>query len=117
MWGESDLPHLNAILGVSFLMFINLTTVFMVLIAVINNQFLFELPNSEYYAGAFFLLLVLISYVLLIRDGKYLKIAQEFKKESIAQKRKGLVFVWLYIIVSFILYPVTILLIKKIISS
>jgi len=117
MWGESDLPHLNALIGVSFLIFVNLTMILIVIEAMINSQFLFELPNSEYYAGAFFLVLVLMNYFLLARNGKYLKIVEEFKKESIAQKRKGIAFVWFYIVGSFILYPLTILLIKKIISS
>jgi len=116
MWGESDLPHLNAILGVSFLMFLNLLTLFFTVKPLIDCQPCLTSSADEYIMGGVFLILVLVNYLLLVRDGKYVKIAEEFKKESPAQKRKGIIFVWFYIIGSFILYPLTILAIKNLIS-
>jgi len=100
-WGESDMPQYNAIIGVSFLMFLNIIGIFIAIEALTGNQYFLFLPKGEYYAAATCLLLLLFNYFLLVRNGKYLTITEEFKKENSLQKRKGLVFVWLYVIGSF----------------
>jgi hypothetical protein len=102
-WGESDMPQYNAIIGVSFLIYLNIISLFIAIETLTGNQYFLFLPNGEYYAAATCLLLLLVNYILLVRNGKYLKIAEEFKKENPSQKRKGLVFVWLYVTGSFVI--------------
>jgi len=102
-WGESDLPQYNAIIGISFFIWLNLITVVIAIEALIKSEYLVSIPNSEYYAGAILLTLILMNCFLLVRNGKYLTIAEEFKKENPSQKRKRLILIWLYIVGSFVL--------------
>jgi hypothetical protein len=102
MWGESDLPQYNAMFATSFLIFLNITTLFILIEALMGTKYLVSIPMIEYSAGGILLMLFVVNYFLLVRHGKYLKIAEELRKESQIQKRRGLIFIWLYIIGSFV---------------
>jgi len=100
-WGESDLPQYNAIIGISFLIYLNIVSIFIAIETLTGKQYLLFAPNTDYYIAATFLILLVFNYFLLVRNRKYLKIAEEFKGENSIQKRKGLFFIWLYVIGSF----------------
>jgi hypothetical protein len=110
MWGESDMPQFNAMFGVSFLIYCNILTVFVAVEVLTGIPIRTPTRLSKYHAGAILILVGLVNYFLLVHDGKYKKIAKEFEKESVAHKRRGLIGIWVYIIGSFALPIVIILL-------
>jgi hypothetical protein len=102
-WGESDLPQWNALFGVSFMMFLNLCLVGLLLQAFGMNIFLRdELPKKELIiimVGLF-----ILNYFLFIYKSKYLIIANDLKKETNQKRKTNTYVIWLYVIVSFLFF-------------
>ena len=113
-WGEKDIPHFNALLGVSTMMFWN----FGLFPAAILDRigilpFLNPIPKKEIIIIA--IIIATINYFWLVRKGKYRQIAEEYKKdETKKQRRKNALLLWLYTIVSFILPYIDIIIEKMI---
>ena len=102
-WGMEDAPQWNALLGVSFMMFLNLLLLGHVLQYFDVNIFLREeTPKKE--AVAIGVILLGINYFIFIYKNKYKVIENQFKKETKWQRRKNALLLWLYVILSFALF-------------
>jgi preprotein translocase subunit SecG len=85
-WGESDLPQYNAMFVVAFLFFINLLNLRIAIEFMLGYR-LFESSGKDGpYVIAVLAAVLLIHYFLLVQNGKYRKIAKEFRNESPTQE-------------------------------
>ena len=81
-WGESDMPQWNALLGVSFMMFLNLSLLGILIQFLGLNIFSKnDLPKKEIII--LMLGLFVLNYFLFIQKAKYLTLIKELKKETI----------------------------------
>lgn len=111
-WGEKDLPQWNALFGVSFMMFLNLGIVGLLLQLFGINIFLRnELPKME--LAILMLSLFVVNYFQFIYKVNYRSITKELQKESAEKRRINTVFLWLYVVLSFALFAFTAILIGK----
>jgi hypothetical protein len=102
-WGEKDLPQWNALFGISFMMFLNLGLVGLLLQAFGLNIFQREeLPKKELIV--LMVGLFILNYFLFIRNGNYLSIVKELKKESSNKRKANTFLIWLYVVLSFSLF-------------
>ncbi len=111
-WGEKDLPQWNALFGVSFMMFLNLSLLGLLLQFLGVNIFLrYELPKKELII--IMLSLFVINYFLFIHKSNYRSIVKELKKEPLEKRKTNTIFIWLYVILSFALFVLSAMFIKK----
>jgi hypothetical protein len=102
-WGESDLPQWNALLGVSFMMFLNLCLFGMLFQFLGLKIFLRdEIPKIE--ITLVMLGLFVLNYFLFIYQKKYQGFVKEIPKETLKRRRRNTVLIWLYVILSFSLF-------------
>ena len=110
-WGENDLPQWNALFGVSFMMFLNLSLVGLLLQAFGMNIFQRdELPKKELII--IMIGLFIINYFLFIRKDNYLTITKELKREAKQKRKINTYLIWLYVILSFALFVFGAILLK-----
>lgn len=105
MWlrrkSETDIAHLNAVISIAFLIFLNIVSIPLVLMTIFGKDIITipELPPS----WVLFIIVIIYGichYFILAHKKKYLKIAEEFKGESEEKSKKGNLYVWIYIILS-----------------
>jgi hypothetical protein len=95
LWGEVDLPQYNVILGLSLSFIAIIMSFFSLLYIAFDIHFdLEKIPKEKTLAFGFVLLL--IHYFLFVYKGKYKKIEQEFKEESIEERKRKGIWVLLY---------------------
>ena len=112
-WGESDFPQGNALLGVSFMMYINLGLLAVVLqFFGIQIFFLEEVPKKEIIILG--LILLAINYFIFLYKGKYKKIVKMFDNETEKQKSRNILFLWIYVFLSFIIPSILLYIYKNI---
>lgn len=89
LWGESELPQHNVILGLS-LSFLAVIGSIVIIIYILTDVMIIttDLPKDK--VLVFNICILIIHYFLFVHKGKYKKIEQEFKGESDEErKRKG----------------------------
>lgn len=103
MWGESDLPKYNTLFGVSLLICFNIMTLATLVEVLVGNH----LPDSNVVSIGLlgiFIAVLLVSYYLLVHNGKYRTIVKEFNRETPVQRRKRLAAILLYVIGSLVTF-------------
>ncbi|HRZ98054.1 MAG TPA: hypothetical protein P5084_10890, partial [Paludibacter sp.] len=101
--GEKDLPQWNALFGVSFMMGLNLGIIAGIIDMIgVVNIFVENTPKKEIIFFAFAILVA--NYFWLVYNGKYRQIAKEYKNEPKNKKLQNTLFLWLYVIVSFVIF-------------
>lgn len=111
-WGEKDLPQWNALFGVSFMMFLNLGLLgFLLQLLGVNIFLRDELPKKELII--IMLSLFVVNYFLFIHRGNYRSTVKELKKEPPEKRRINTILIWLYVILSFALFVLSAMFIKK----
>jgi hypothetical protein len=111
-WGEKDLPQWNALFGVSFMMFLNLGLVGLLLQAFGLNIF----QRNEFPKKELIILMVglfVLNYFLFIHKDNYLIITKKLKKETLKQRRANTFLIWLYVVLSFALFAFGAILLKN----
>lgn len=104
MWGESDMPEWNAVIGVSFMMLTNLLVLgllfqYVGIIVFVGGEGPVPKKIIIFIALGF----LVLNYFLFMYSDKYELITKEFEKENIKKRRKNTILLWLYTILSFIL--------------
>ncbi|MDD3738109.1 MAG: hypothetical protein PHP31_02290 [Lentimicrobiaceae bacterium] len=111
-WGENDLPQWNAMFIVSSMMFLNLILIGILLQAIgINIFYLEKTPKKEitFIATG----LMIMNYFLFIHKGKYLEITRLLEKETPKKRKINTALIWLYVILSFTLFVIGIIILKE----
>ncbi|WP_373811212.1 hypothetical protein [Porphyromonas macacae] len=101
-WGRYDDPQGNALIGVSFMMFVNLNTLG-VLLHYLGCIDYFEANISRLTMSMIFLTILAINYFWLMHKSKYLQLVKHYKKESKAERRKNTFILWGYVVISVVL--------------
>lgn len=106
-WGTSDLPQYNAMFGISFFMFLNISFLFGLMQINIGH---YIKPDDNLYKLIVVLLgimLFIINYFLFVNNKKYERIAIEFTNEASSKRKKNTILILLYITLSFALPIIT----------
>lgn len=94
------------------MMFLNLSLLGLLLQFLGVNIFLRdELPKKELII--IMLSLFVINYFLFIHKSNYRSIVKELKKEPLEKRKTNTIFIWLYVILSFALFVLSAMFIKK----
>jgi len=107
-FGKTSVPQESANFGISSLIYINILTVIITLEVILNLQMIDSLEYPKLSVAMFILVLASINSTIFIRKGKYLKIAEEFKNESNELRKKRTIFMWTYILSTFIIFFIVI---------
>ena len=98
-WGKSDVPHFNALLGLTFLVFLNIYALLMIVELLTEYSFFNFLGFGIWNAVIIYWAAGVINYFIFLYKGKYKKIAKDFVKESNIKKNKR--FVWCLVYTAF----------------
>jgi hypothetical protein len=98
-WGKNDVPEWNALFGVSFMMFLNLLTIFIIL------QFWGIDIFSKYTVPTNLIVIVIlmlmgINYYIFLYKKKYKLLEKKFANENTKTKNRNLLLLWVYFILS-----------------
>ena len=100
---EPENAHINAVITITFLIYVNIISITLVWLAAFKSEVI-NLPevNTEVKIWIAGLLVVtgLLNYFILARKKKHKIIVEKFNKESDKQRKKGLFYTWLYIVIS-----------------
>ena len=101
LWGESEGPEFTALLGVSFLLFLNIYGVLLLIDYLTGFSIIRFLQIGSLKISLGILLIIGFNYLLFIRGNNFEAIARDFKGEDESQSRVKLIFIFLYIFLSF----------------
>ncbi len=100
---EPENAHINAVITISFLLYVNMMSIPLALVAIFKNEVI-NLPeiNMEVkvWIVTFLIGVGIFNYILLGRKKKHNKIVEEFKVESERKKKNGFYFTVLYLVIS-----------------
>ncbi len=101
-WGKQDVPQFNALLGVSFIMYLNLG-----IIIIFLDSYLFHnklILNATKLAMIIFSVpLLTINYFWLVYNDKYKNITKIYEKESKHNRFRNTFLIWAYVILSIVI--------------
>ncbi|WP_152567168.1 hypothetical protein [Porphyromonas macacae] len=101
-WGRYDDPQGNALIGVSFVMFLNLNALGVFLDFMGWFKY-FEGGLSKIEVSIILLIILGFNYFWLMHKGKFLQLVKHYKKESKAERRKNTFILWGYFVISLVL--------------
>lgn len=102
-WGKSDSPETNAVLGVSFLQFLNIN-LFLGLLEIFDGpDVTFYLKENKLITILILGLIYLINRRIYLVDERYKRITEKMLNESKAQRKKHTYLVWLFVVLSFMM--------------
>lgn len=100
---EPENAHINAVLSLTFLVYLNLIDIPYISFAILKKD-IFHLPHTSFTIKIIICIVMigigLLNYFLLAYKKKYLKIVEEFNSESEEQRERGILFVWIYAIIT-----------------
>ena len=111
-WGENDIPQFNALLGVSFLIYLNTFTLFIGVKLITEFRILEQIKFSKTQAVIGFMVIGLINYYIFIHASKYKLIAKQFNKESKGERKTRFYWCLFYVIFSFASFFVLLLILS-----
>jgi hypothetical protein len=100
---EPENAHINAVITITFLLYVNLFSVPIISLAAFEKRIL-NLPESNFEVKALIALILIVAglfnFFLLARKKQHINIIDEFKMESEEKKEKGMLYTVLYLIIS-----------------
>ena len=105
-WGlnrKNDTPVANVVITLSFVHFIQLFAIYLVLLKFFPRINVFN-KVDEVYVGMVWIIICIVNYFLFYNKKRCEKCMEEFKDETPAQRKKGRIFVLLYLIGSIIIF-------------
>lgn len=103
---ENDTPVFNVMITLIFTHFIQLFTIYMVVVKYVPAISVFS-NDRKYYPFIFFLLFAPLNYALLYNKAKWESYLDEFRNEGKNESRRGSVMVLAYLIGSIVLFFAT----------
>jgi hypothetical protein len=96
--------RINAIITMTFLLFVNILSIPLVLMAIFRKEII-PLSNLEHIGSIWLLILMIITgiliYIVIARKKQHDKIIQEFNNETIKQRKSGILMTVAYLVISF----------------
>lgn len=108
-WGlkrENDTPVFNVIITLTFVHFVQLFTVYMVLLKYMPEISIFNM-GKKIYLYVFGVAFIVLNYFVLYNKKRWDSYLQEYKNESKNQSRKGKIVILSYLIGSILLFFIT----------
>lgn len=102
-WGESDAPHFNALLGISFLIYLNFYAVLLAIDFFTGKSVIEILNVGKVKLGLGMIGIIIINSFIFLRNNQYLLIAKQFVEESKTQKKRRFFLCLAYAFFSFAL--------------
>lgn len=100
---ESENAHINAVITITFLLYVNIISIPLILMAAFKNEII-NLPeinfSVKFWIMAIFVGAGIFNYLSLARKKQHNTIIEQFKSESEEKSRKGMMCTILYLIVS-----------------
>lgn len=103
-WGKEDLPQLNALLGVSALLYFNLLSAEIIIQLISGFGAIVKLGITKFHAVFIALALLAANYFVFLAKGQYLRLEREFGGEPPAHRKRGSVYSTIYVLGTFILF-------------
>lgn len=100
-WGETNQPQLNALLGVTFLIYLNVYTLLVGINLVTGFSIIEQLSIGKLKLIILMGVIGIVNYFIFLHNGKYKQIAKQFKKESEAKRRRNFYLCLVYVVLSF----------------
>ena len=101
---EPENAHINAVITITFLLYVNIMSIPLILLAASKNEII-NLPENNFNAKVWIAVILVVAgifnYFILARKRQHNKIIEEFKSESEGKSKKGIAYTILYMIVSF----------------
>jgi len=101
-WGESELPQFNALFGVSFMVYMNVGIIAIVLELIGFKIFIDDTPKLLIVTLG--TLILVVNYFWLVHNRKYKKIENKYKNEPKERRLKKTILLWLYFLFSFLIF-------------
>lgn len=112
MWGENDIPHLNSLLGVTFLVFLNIYFIFILCGFIFSFKAISIFNSTNIFPIVSYLVILAINYFVLIWKDEYKILRKKYENETEAERNRKYWFCLYYVVASFIL-PIFIILITS----
>lgn len=98
---EPENAYINAVITISFLVCLNILSIPLILMALFGKDIITipELPDK----WIIFTIVIgygISQYFLLAHKKKYIKIIEKYKDETELKRKRGLLYSWIYIIIS-----------------
>lgn len=103
---ENDTPVFNVIITLTFVHFVQLFTIYMVLLKYMPEISIFNV-EKKIYLYIFGVAFIVLNYFILYNKKRWETYLQEFKNESEKESRKGKIIVLGYLIGSILLFFIT----------
>lgn len=101
---EPENAHINAVITITFLLYVNIISIPLILMAVYKNEII-NLPEINFNVKVWIAVILvgvgIFNYFILARKRQHNKIIEEYKPESKENRKKGMAYTILYLIVSF----------------
>ena len=101
---EPENAHINAVITITFLTYVNLFNIPLILLAIYKYEII-NLPennmNVNVWIGIILIGAGIFNYFLLASKKQHVKILEEFKQESEGCRKKGMAYTVLFLIISF----------------
>src|SRR5947209_7410118 len=102
-FGEDDFPELNGLLILSFLNILNLTEIMLVFDEFLGVPVFSLLARKTGYFLAFSFGILVFNYFALSFKGEYKAIVCEYEHQPPITNKKGSLYIWIYLFVTFAL--------------
>ena len=105
-WGlkkKGDTPIANVIITLSFVHFVQMFTLYMIMLHFFPSISIFNKVN-KLYVGLFLIVLFVVHYFLLYNKKHWNEFVDEFRNESPQSSKKGMLLVLTYLIGSILLF-------------
>lgn len=101
---ESENAHINAVITITFLLYVNIMSIPLILIAANKNEII-NLPEInlkvKIWIASALIGVGILNYFLLALKTQHHKIVEEFNLKSEGKRKKGIVYTVLYLVISF----------------
>ena len=100
-WGEIDVPQFNALLGVTFLVYLNIITLLIAIQLICRFRILEQIKLSKIHAIVGIIAIGLINYFIFLYNSKYKQLAKQFKKKTEIEKKRRFLCCSIYVVFTF----------------
>lgn len=99
-WGERDFPQLNALFGVSFLMFSNLLAIYQLILLMFAKTIPIINDSIKIVVAFCGVVILLLNYFTIVRNSKYHDVIEQFQDENLNARKAGTIKIAIYLIIT-----------------
>jgi hypothetical protein len=108
-FGKSNFPELNGLLILSFFVYINLLTLFLLVDWFFNTSFFLKATSSRINIIFIGIVILVTNYYFLVYNGRLKNIITQFEKLEINEIKRKVAFVYFYFVFSIVILIIMVL--------